>query len=266
MRLLLALKSIDNNSIPVNYNYPLSAAIYKLLKFGSKEFSKFLHDVGFVTRNKTYKLFTFALKFDKYSISKNQIKLHSPMAKLYISTPLVDDFLKNVVVGSFKNQTIEIASEGIRTTFAIEQMEGYRDYLFTDNMKFYLYSPLVLSTFEKERSTQQYYFRFSDDIRDISRVFNNNLFNKFRIVHGEDYKGEPLRFCWDQKFINDRLAKHKRITKMVSVSPSGIKPINIIANNAPFSLEGDPKLIKVGYDCGFGEKNSLGFGMAGILE
>jgi len=27
-------------------------------------------------------------------------------------------------------------------------------------------------------------------------------------------------------------------------------------------LKGNPKLIKVGYDCGFGEKNSMGFGFA----
>ena len=42
MRLVLKLKSIHSDRIAINYNYPLSASIYKLLRFSSNEFTEFL--------------------------------------------------------------------------------------------------------------------------------------------------------------------------------------------------------------------------------
>jgi CRISPR-associated endoribonuclease Cas6 len=42
-------------------------------------------------------------------------------------------------------------------------------------------------------------------------------------------------------------------------------PIEIIANEIPFTLSGNSELIKVGYECGFGEKNSTGFGMVELF-
>jgi len=62
LRLLLTLKADEGNLISFNYHYHLSSAIYKLLQFGSEEFSAFLHDTGFKLNGKSYKLFTFALK------------------------------------------------------------------------------------------------------------------------------------------------------------------------------------------------------------
>ena len=54
MRIKLKLKS-DSSSLTCNYNYPLSAAIYKLLNFGSNEFAAFLHDKGYRLNGKVYK-------------------------------------------------------------------------------------------------------------------------------------------------------------------------------------------------------------------
>ena len=34
MRVLLKLREINNRRLAINYNYPLSSAIYKLLRFG----------------------------------------------------------------------------------------------------------------------------------------------------------------------------------------------------------------------------------------
>jgi CRISPR-associated endoribonuclease Cas6 len=33
---------------------------------------------------------------------------------------------------------------------------------------------------------------------------------------------------------------------------------------APFTLKGDTELMKIGYEAGYGEKNSMGFGMAKV--
>lgn len=109
MRLKILLQCVSKPAvIPINYNYQFSAAIYLLLKFGSPDFSKFLHDQGYKIENRNFKLFTFALKLWKYEILTNSnfsgshFKLISPYVDLIISSPMVDTFIKNFVIGTFE--------------------------------------------------------------------------------------------------------------------------------------------------------------------
>src|SRR5690554_3622262 len=57
MRFKIVLHKISGNNIPINYQYPLSSAIYKILDKGDSEYAKFLHEEGY---GKGYKLFTFS--------------------------------------------------------------------------------------------------------------------------------------------------------------------------------------------------------------
>jgi CRISPR/Cas system endoribonuclease Cas6 (RAMP superfamily) len=59
MRLLLRLDAGKHSGLPLNYHYPLSAAIYRLLRFGSAEFSSFLHDTGCKSGDRTCKFFSY---------------------------------------------------------------------------------------------------------------------------------------------------------------------------------------------------------------
>ncbi len=42
--------------------------------------------------------------------------------------------------------------------------------------------------------------------------------------------------------------------------------IKIKAMEAPFFIEADSDLIRLGYECGWGEKNSAGFGCVDVLQ
>ena len=129
MRLSIRLRETSQNILSVNYNYPLAAAIYKLLRFGSEEFAEFLHEIGYKNAGKTYKLFSFALRFDRFKIINEKIKLTEPTVNLIISSPLIDDFIQNFVVGTFEQQKIELFGSGIKSTFVIEQVESLLDAL-----------------------------------------------------------------------------------------------------------------------------------------
>ncbi|MCF6270275.1 MAG: CRISPR-associated endoribonuclease Cas6 [Melioribacteraceae bacterium] len=263
MRLKLTLIISGKKELPLNYNYPLSAAIYKLLHFGSSEFSEFLHDIGYQEQGKTYKLFSFALRFEKPPrIKNNRFYLKSDKIFLIISSPLIESFIKNFVVGTFQNQIIEVVSENIKTILTVEQVETLLEPNYKNSMYFTLLSPLVLAT-KKESNGKLIpkYFRYYDDINEITRVFNQNLVNKYKLIHNLEYEGEPLKFRWDTEYIDRRLSKNKKVTKLISASIRG-NIINIKANEIPFTLEGNTDLMKVGYECGFGSQNSLGFGLA----
>ncbi|HLR37153.1 MAG TPA: hypothetical protein VK084_03825, partial [Chitinophagaceae bacterium] len=65
MQFKIRLIAEEGGSLPFNYQYPLSAAIYKILAKGDKDYAQFLHEEGY---GKGYKFFTFSdlrLKFKK---------------------------------------------------------------------------------------------------------------------------------------------------------------------------------------------------------
>lgn len=266
MRLKINLNYLGGEPLPINYNYFLSSALYNLLDFGKPEFAAFLHNKGYNLNGRSYKLFTFSLLFEKYSIADNKINLLSPKAYIYVSSPIIDEFLKGLVIGAFRMKEMRLMIQQEEFIFEIEQMEEVPPPTFTAEMNFKLLSPLVLSTYETDPTkNQQYYLRFSDDLNIINRVFNNNLKNKYKIIHQKEYTGEDLSFKWDNNYINRMLSKKKRIVKKIPIYSKG-RPIYIIANNAPFKLSGSPELIELGYETSYGEKNSMGFGMAAVVN
>jgi CRISPR-associated endoribonuclease Cas6 len=258
LRLLIKISTDSRVNIPVNYNYPLSSAIYNLLRFGSPEFSSFLHDIGFSLNGKKYKLFSFALRFEKMKISENEIKMLEPDAYLFVSSPLIDEFIQNFVIGTFGKQEIEIYGNHKNAVFSISQVETIAEPKINCSQSFRLLSPLVLST-KREYNGQlkQYYLR-PDDQPELNKILTQNLKNKYELIHKKKIDAEDLLLEWDK----DYLEKKKRVTKKITIDENSKHPIDIIGIQAPFMLKGNPGLIKVGYECGFGEKNSMGFGLA----
>jgi CRISPR-associated endoribonuclease Cas6 len=269
MRLVIKLKSIVPTAIPVNYNYPLSSAIYNLLRFGSPEFTEFLHNTGYIYNNKTYKLFTFALKFENAIIRKSDsfgrnlsFILKSPEATLYISSPMIDTFIQNFVLGTFEKQSLIINSEFSSARFEISSVESLPEIQITDRMKFSLLSPLVLSTKRNHNGQLKQYYLRTDDKDEINRVLTQNLINKYKLVYNKEIDAEELKLDWDKTYLNS----HERVTKKITIKEASKVPIDIIGIQAPFTLSGNPELIRIGYAAGFGEKNSMGFGTAEAIE
>lgn len=266
MRIVLQLSSNDKY-LPINYNYFLSAAIYKLLHIGSPEFSEFLHTKGYQLNGKKYKLFSYALRFEKMEIIHSKILLKSPKVKLYVSSPIVDEFIQNFVIGTFQNQLIEISDHLLKTTFTIEQVESLPEPVFEKENYFNMLSPLVLSTKkESDGNLTQHFIRYSDEITEINRVLNQNLKHKYELIYNKQHLGEDVLLEWDKNYIEKKLKNNKRLTKKISILKNGIRPVEIIANEIPFILTGSQELIKVGYECGFGEKNSMGFGLVEAIS
>lgn len=257
MRLKIELQANNTKTIPFNYHYQFSSAIYLLLKFGSPEFSDFLHNIGYTLNGKPYKLFTFSLKFEKYNTNQNEIILESPRLHLTVSSPKIEEFIKNFVVGSFERTFFYISFGGNEHKFLIRNMELIPEPEFNEQMSFTLNSPLVISTVREHNGKLSAYYLRPDDKDEINRLLTNNLRNKFKLINGKSHDGN-VEIEWDAEY----LKKHPRITKKITINEHGRYPVDIIGIQAPFEIKGDIELIKTGYQCGFGEKNSMGFGMA----
>jgi CRISPR-associated endoribonuclease Cas6 len=75
-----------NNIVPINYQYELSAWIYKTLNSGNSEFADWLHNHGYSTGKKIFKLFAFSkIKPGKYKIVKDRMEIASGLLWFVIS-------------------------------------------------------------------------------------------------------------------------------------------------------------------------------------
>lgn len=261
MRLKISLSISELKPISFNYHYQFSSAIYLLLKFGSPEFANFLHDIGYKLNGKQYKLFTFALKFEKYKTTQKEIILESPNVNLFVTSPKIDEFIKNFVIGSFERTFFYISIGGNEYKFLIRNMELLPEPEFKNEMSFTMISPMVLSTVKEANGKLLTYYLRPEDIKDINRILTQNLRNKYRLINNRTSSGE-VKISWDE----DYLKRHSRLTKKITINEYGLSPVDVIGIQAPFKISGDPELIQVGYQCGVGEKNSMGFGMIELIN
>jgi CRISPR-associated endoribonuclease Cas6 len=119
MRILLLLKCIkEKKGIPINYQYPLSSAIYRILQNADAEYSAFLHEKGY---GKGFKLFTFSDIKCPFKINGDRLHLLSGKMELIICFHLpkaAETFIK----GLFMSQQIDIADRKSKTSFTVEQV------------------------------------------------------------------------------------------------------------------------------------------------
>lgn len=111
MRLKLVMSSLDKKlAIPINYQHPLSAAIYRILGSASSEYSRFLHDNGYLSeKGRAFKLFTFSCLYVPQAKVRNHffVSNNASHCTLFVSSPLPDDFMQNFVSGLFLNTVLE---------------------------------------------------------------------------------------------------------------------------------------------------------------
>lgn len=115
--LTLEIKS-SSSVIPINYQYPLSSAIYRILSKGDSEYSQFLHEKGY---GKGYKFFTFSYLKGKFRREEDRLKLleHSMELKACFHIP---EASRAFVEGLFRSEIIVIADKKSKAEFVVRSI------------------------------------------------------------------------------------------------------------------------------------------------
>lgn len=264
----------------MSHGYYVSAAIYRTLEATGADYARFLHNDGYsaaASDVKRFKLFTFStLLIKEFRIDKSvpgTMLVPPQPVQLLISSPM-DTFLTHLVTGLFSSGTLRIAG----AEFEKRTVETLPDPDFSPSMSFTMLSPLLLSVSEREpepvlqhqisisASTMParrpaHYLRY-DDPR-LSLLLKQNLMNKYAALHGKPFTGEDTecQVRFSESYLRRRQAQGKSVEKLITVKAGTPEETRIKAIECPFSITASPELLKVGYDCGFGEKCSQGFGM-----
>ncbi len=124
------------------------------------------------------------------------------------------------------------------------------------NNRFNCLSPIFLTDRQVESSDAPAspktlsHMRYAENPERFSQGMRENLIRKFRQVYGQDPADSRLDF----RFLPKDMSSRKN-TKLVEYCGNFF-----FSHMAPFEVSGSPELIRVGYECGFGEKTGMGFG------
>jgi CRISPR-associated endoribonuclease Cas6 len=238
-------------SLPYNYNYHLSSAIYSFLDKAEPAFSDFLHDYGFSSDRKSFKLFTFSplLASNRRPLS-DQLILKGKI-NWFISSPK-EVFLSNLVTG--------ILGQGFLPTLGhkliVESVEVMAQPSLEGKTFFRTLSPVVVSTGETNpegKFTKKY---LSPADAKFYQVLEDNLRRKYKACYGKEPPEEGVTIQFDSQDLS-----RGYISKLID-----FKGIKIRGWMGRFIAEGNPELIRLGYEAGFGEGNSAGFGMVEVRQ
>lgn len=261
VELTLAISGTDR-VLPINYQYEFSAWIYKMIHFGDSEFAVWLHEQGYTSGNKSFKLFTFSnLEVERFKVFKDRFKIVSDEAKL-ILTFHIDEAAQHFVTGLFQNNTFTIGDRKSQVDFEVKSVEALQQPDFpegNERMRFSSLSPIcVTKPVEVNGSLRAEYL--SPKHPEYERRFFENLVTRYKTVHPE-VNGQ---FDNIDNFHFKAISKPKsRLIKIKAGTPQQTKVRGFLYD---FVCVASVKLLRFGYEAGFAEKNALGFGCVEIKK
>ncbi|WP_297897381.1 CRISPR-associated endoribonuclease Cas6 [Methanobrevibacter sp.] len=242
MRLKIYLKSENSFLIPFNYNYIISSIIYN--KISDLELAKELHLL------KTFKFFTFSqLNIPKRKIIKEGIISKDGAVNFQISSPN-ENLIKSLVEGHLDDLSVNFKGKQL----FVEKIELLGEPEIKNHMSVKTISPIIVRK-KKDIDGKLKIWDLNPADQKFYGSLENNLVKKYNQFYDKEVTSDEINISSNMGFV-----KRKRIT----IEKDNIKTFHR-AFMMDLELEGNLNLIKFAYDCGLGEKNSLGFGMIGYI-
>lgn len=224
--------------IPFNHQHHLQGLIYRRVQHVNPDLSLRLHNP------KVPKLFTYSLFMaEKRELAEDKSSLLGYGKGFFYFSTAVPEIAEAFIGGLLQNPEVELWRE----KFTVEEVKALAEPERLSGKKFVTLSPIAVTTkriqFGKPRS-----YDLSPREPEFYELVKENLREKYVLIYGSK---PPEDF--EMKVLN---AKPKRFE---------VKPgIFQIAWHLVFRAYGDEGLLRAGYLAGFGEKNSIGFGMVKV--
>ena len=250
MRIKILTDVGNRLTLPINYNHLLTGVIYRFLAKSDPKYASFLHNQGYGAEPRRFKLFTFSqLMAERRRINGTQIHFDSTLT-WFVSSP-VEDFLSHFANTLLSEGRLTLGKHRVQ----VQDVAIPRTPRFQSEMRFRCLSPVVMSTVRERDGKRSMHYCLPDDPA-ISDLIRQNLIRKHEVIHGRPPHDKTLTLQFDENYIARRQG---RVTRLID-----FKGIKIKGIMCPFRVSGSRELIQTGYECGFGDKNSAGFGMVEV--
>ncbi len=261
-RINLTIGEASQRTLPLNYQYELSSAIYKCMSRSDADYAAWLHDNGFTDSElggKRLKLFCFSnFRIPRYSIEGDRLRSECDRIVLYLSF-LPAQSTAAFVKGTFADQVLEVGDKVSKVRLKVTDIEilpplSERAAIDAEGVAeglFRTLSPVCVSRKNRQTGHADY---LSPADPQMGECLMRNLLEKYKFYYGEEYSGNGV-------FQFELLSEPRR--KGIAVKRFTPQETKVIGYDYRFRLRCDPGLLDMAGDCGLGEKGSLGFGFIG---
>ncbi len=241
MRATLELGYNGKLSLPIQYNYQVQGFLYANI---TEQLGEFLHDEGFVHGKRSFKMFTFSRLRGEYERKGDRIEFRSPI-RLTISSPY-ERFMEEFANTLLKREELELGGGKIY----VASIRIHPEPEIGAEITVKTLSPVVVySTVHTSDGKKKTYY-YSPYEKEFEDLVDKNLRKKYEAFYAKEAGARRLKLE-----VVGRPGE-----KIVKYRGTVIK-----GWMGRFILKGDKKLLKLGYDCGIGSKNSQGFGMVEVV-
>lgn len=245
--------------IPINNQYPVSSAIYRIMAKGDAEYARFLHEQGY---GKGFKFFTFSALSCPFTVEGDRLRLHKNELSFFVSFHL-PEASQHFIKGLFQSERLTIADRKSKAEFQIASVEAMPNPLkdYGENQLASLdLRPLspVVAGIKNEKGN--YDFLEPQDER-----FAQSLLYNWR---------EKIRSCYDEG-----TAREAVLTAAVSLlkNPPKSRLITIKADtpeqtkirgwvNFGLNVTAERRFLELLLNCGAGLYNAMGMGCMGLVR
>lgn len=250
-------KRAFGNRLPINYQYEQSAAIYKILSYGDKDYAAWLHENGFQLENgKKFKLFTFSrFKIENRKVLEKEklIVIFSDTVEWQI-TFLPEKSTRQFVTGLFANQIFEIGDKKSVVQFVVKSIEVMPSLVYTSEMIFKTMSPMCLR-FKREDNKIDYLS--PTDVR-AKRIMIQGLLDRYY-----SYYGTSLDCSWEECSF-EVLDEVK--SRLVLIKAGTKEKTQVRGYDCTFKMSAPVELLQLMYESGVGSLCAQGFGCLRVIK
>lgn len=242
--------------LPVDYQYYLSAWIYKVIGRADPEFSSFLHTEGYTAGYKQFKLFNYSpLNFGKPTLwkEKSLFEIHTDQLFLSVSFHLAEAAEK-FIIGLFNNQQVYVGDQFNGLDLVVSQVERLPEPDLKSTMNFRAVSPVVISLKDENSKYARYLSPVDDGYIDQVR---KSLWTKYNSIPNITSQPGELNFRFKLKGGSK--------SKLVTIKPYTPEQSKVRGFVFDFSLTCPIEIHQLILATGIGEKNSMGFGWVEIV-
>jgi CRISPR-associated endoribonuclease Cas6 len=256
MEFRLILSVCGGDTLPVNYQYPISSWIYRVIGQADVGYADFLHRGGFQHDWRHFKMFTFSqLDARPYRVFGNRMRLLGKEISLTVRFA-VDSSMEHFITGLFLQQRLSLGDRYNRVDLEVTRVESIAPPVFSETMTYRCLSPICVSRTRANRTTEY----LTPEVSDYGELLVRNLVHKAAalVPAGDAISGDFPEFQF-------RLLNTPR-KKGIHVKDYSESHTQLIGYLFHFELTAPVELHELGYEAGFGEKNSMGFGCVEAVQ
>lgn len=236
MRLIITFKN-EELTLPIRYKHLIQGWIYSL--FPKDGYGAFLHDIGYKSDGKTFKLFVFSDLLGTFKADQNQIHFTGPV-RLEIGS-LADDLIQDIYQHLSRDPVIVL--NGVRLQVKKLQIKSLP--YFPGEKEFLVQTISPVTAYKMENQKFLYYMPGTREFEEICR---QNLERKNQIT----FHNQDISF-----FVTGVESVRKRIVYF--------KNTFYVAYKTILRLKVNYRTLDLIWDTGLSSKGSAGFGMIRIL-